>query len=339
MKKFHILALSAITAVGTLTVSCQGSAGSITPNASLKSEADTLSYAFGIQVAESGLSQYLQQLGVVQDTAMFRMSQMQRISAEADPAKKAVLEKELTNKIDSLNKANAENMIQFTKGLQESIGSDSKSKAAYYAGIQVGSQVNTVMIENFEKQVLVEPGQKVNKPALLAGLLSALKKEASVVPNATELIQQKAVSSQEKAQKLQEEELKKQYSSQIEAGDKFMAENKTKEGVVALPSGLQYKVVKEGTGAKPTANDKVKVFYKGSLPDGTVFETNEGGEPVAFGVSQVIKGWTEALQLMPAGSKWTLYIPYDLAYGAQQAGNITPFSNLVFDVELVSVEK
>lgn len=338
MKRFHIFALSAIVAVGALTVSCQGG-GSTTTKVPLKSEVDTLSYAFGYQVAENGLAQYLQQLGVIQDTAMFRMSQMQRISAEADAEKKAMLEKELTTRLDSLNKANARNLDMFFKGLQESTNSESKEKDAYYTGLQVGAQINSAMLVNLEKQILVDPELKANKQALLAGIMAHIKKEESLVPNASGLIQEKAMEGQEKARKLHEEELKKQYTSQIEAGNKFMEENKAKEGVVTLPSGLQYKVVKEGTGAKPTATDRVKVYYKGSLLDGTVFETNEGKDPVTFGVGQVIKGWTEALQLMPVGSKWTVYLPYDLAYGGQQAGNITPFSNLIFDIELLDIEK
>ena len=143
---------------------------------------------------------------------------------------------------------------------------------------------------------------------------------------------------QAKAQAREEEELKKANAGVIAEGEKFLAENKTKEGVVALPSGLQYKVVKEGTGAKPAAADMVKVNYKGTLLDGTVFDSNEGKEPITFNANRVIKGWTEALQLMPVGSKWILYIPYDLAYGAQGSGDrIKPFSTLIFEVELLEI--
>jgi FKBP-type peptidyl-prolyl cis-trans isomerase FklB len=124
-------------------------------------------------------------------------------------------------------------------------------------------------------------------------------------------------------------------------GEKFLAENKTKAGVVTLPSGMQYQVVKEGTGAKPTINDKVKTHYHGMLIDGTVFDSSvDRGEPISFPVSGVIKGWTEALQLMPVGSKWRLFIPADLAYGDRQAGpKIGPGSTLIFDVELLDIEK
>ena len=126
-----------------------------------------------------------------------------------------------------------------------------------------------------------------------------------------------------------------------EAGEKFLAENKTKPGVVTLPSGLQYLILKEGTGPKPTASDKVKTHYHGTLIDGTVFDSSvDRGQPISFPVGGVIKGWTEALQLMPAGSKWRLFIPADLAYGERQAGpKIGPNSTLIFDVELLDIEK
>ncbi len=122
--------------------------------------------------------------------------------------------------------------------------------------------------------------------------------------------------------------------------DAFLAENAKKDGVVALPSGLQYEVLVEGNGPKPTANDRVEVHYHGTLLDGTVFDSSvDRGEPATFGVSQVIKGWTEALQLMPQGSKWKLYIPADLAYGSRGSGKIGPMEMLIFEVELIKIVK
>lgn len=125
------------------------------------------------------------------------------------------------------------------------------------------------------------------------------------------------------------------------AGEKFLAANKTKPGVVTLPSGLQYEIVKAGDGPKPTLTDKVKCHYHGTLIDGTVFDSSvDRGQPIDFPVNGVIKGWVEALQLMPVGSKWKLFIPADLAYGDNQAGaKIAPGSTLVFDVELLEIVK
>ena len=126
----------------------------------------------------------------------------------------------------------------------------------------------------------------------------------------------------------------------LKIGREFLEENKKKEGVVALPSGLQYEILKEGTGPKPKATDKVKCHYHGTLINGKVFDSSvERGQPAVFGVNQVIKGWVEALQIMPVGSKWRLYIPSELAYGSQGAGSsIEPNSALIFDVELLGIE-
>ncbi len=123
-------------------------------------------------------------------------------------------------------------------------------------------------------------------------------------------------------------------------GEAFLAANKTKEGVVTLPSGLQYKILKAGTGEKPTLDDTVKCNYKGTLINGTEFDASDNhGGPAAFPVKGVIPGWTEALQLMPVGSKWQLFVPSNLAYGPQGPGDIGPNAALIFEVELVSIQK
>ncbi len=131
----------------------------------------------------------------------------------------------------------------------------------------------------------------------------------------------------------------KQQSIEVNT-EAFLAENKKKEGVIETASGLQYKVVTMGTGAKPSATDRVKVHYHGTLLDGTVFDSSvERGEPITFGLNQVIAGWTEGVQLMPIGSKFIFYIPSNLAYGDRAAGSIKPGSTLIFEVELLDIEK
>ena len=131
----------------------------------------------------------------------------------------------------------------------------------------------------------------------------------------------------------------KMNATNIEKRASFLEENKKKDNVITLPSGLQYEVLTEGTGKKAQATDQVKCHYEGTLIDGTLFDSSiKRGEPAVFGVNQVIPGWVEALQLMPEGSKWRLYIPSDLAYGARGAGEmIPPHSALFFDVELIQV--
>lgn len=164
--------------------------------------------------------------------------------------------------------------------------------------------------------------------------VSALK--AVLAGERTELTHaeaQKVVS--EHFQKLSEQA----YAKIKEEGEAFLAENAKKEGVVTLASGLQYQVLTEGTGKQPKATDRVQCHYEGTLIDGTVFDSSvKRGEPAVFGVTQVIAGWVEALQLMKEGAKWRLYIPYQMAYGEHGAGEmIPPYSALIFDVELIKV--
>ena len=133
---------------------------------------------------------------------------------------------------------------------------------------------------------------------------------------------------------------KQKEEQQKAAGRAFLEENAKQAGVVTLPSGLQYKVLTQGTGVVAKATDKVQVKYEGRLIDGTVFDSTDkhGGKPATFAPNQVIKGWTEALCMMPVGSKWQLYIPENLGYGSRAAGSIPPFSTLIFDVEVVGIE-
>lgn len=139
---------------------------------------------------------------------------------------------------------------------------------------------------------------------------------------------------------LQAKKMEAQYNDNKVAGQNFLAENAKKEGVIITASGLQYEVIKKGNGPLPKDTDKVKVHYHGTLVDGTVFDSSvDRGQPAEFGVTQVIKGWVEGLQLMPVGSKYKFYIPQELAYGSQSQGQIKPFSTLIFEVELLEIVK
>ena len=139
-------------------------------------------------------------------------------------------------------------------------------------------------------------------------------------------------------QQLQEDVSQKLAGANHKEGEAFLAANKSKEGVVTLPSGLQYKILQAGTGPKPAASDTVTVNYRGTFVNGTEFDSSyKRGQPISFQVSGVIKGWTEALQLMPVGSKWQLFIPSDLAYGDNGRPGIAPGATLIFEVELLSI--
>jgi FKBP-type peptidyl-prolyl cis-trans isomerase FklB len=145
---------------------------------------------------------------------------------------------------------------------------------------------------------------------------------------------------QNEVKKQQQEKAQQAGAANKTEGEAFLAANKSKDGVVTLPSGLQYKILTAGTGPKPAASDSVKCNYRGTLINGTEFDSSyKRGQPATFGVGQVIKGWTEALQLMPVGSKWQLFVPASLAYGERGAGaEIGPNSTLIFEVELLSIE-
>ncbi|NEM97838.1 FKBP-type peptidyl-prolyl cis-trans isomerase [Pontibacter burrus] len=184
------------------------------------------------------------------------------------------------------------------------------------------------MAGNLKKQ-----GIDVNADAFVKGMKEALEGKPSA-------LSQNEV--QEAMMQLQQEMGAKQGAAASEnqrAGEAFLAENKNKEGVKTLPSGLQYEVLNEGSGKSPSASDKVTTHYHGTLIDGTTFDSSyERGQPATFPVNGVIAGWTEALQLMKEGAKWRLYIPSNLAYGSQGAGDVIgPNSTLIFDVELISV--
>ncbi|MCI1282903.1 MAG: FKBP-type peptidyl-prolyl cis-trans isomerase [Prevotella sp.] len=140
-------------------------------------------------------------------------------------------------------------------------------------------------------------------------------------------------------EKKQQADAAEKFQSNKESGEKYLSENAKKDGVVTLPSGLQYQVLKEGNGKKPKATDKVRCHYEGMLVDGTLFDSSiQRGEPAVFGLNQVISGWTEGLQLMSEGAKYRFFIPYHLGYGERGAGQqIPPFSALIFDVELIDV--
>ena len=168
------------------------------------------------------------------------------------------------------------------------------------------------------------------KDALAGGKTRMTQQEAQAVLNEV----------QTEVKKEQQEKMQQAGTANKTEGEAFLAANKSKEGVVTLPSGLQYKILTAGTGPKPTASDSVVCNYRGTLINGTEFDSSyKRGQPATFGVGQVIKGWTEALQLMPVGSKWQLFIPANLAYGEQGAGGgqIGPNSTLVFEVELLSI--
>lgn len=337
MKKIFLSALL-LASISTSVVYAKKNKKDATPQAnpiSIQTANDSILYAYGVSLAEQGLEQYLMQLKVIADTTEVSSEYNNLIAGATDPKEKTRLGNELKAKLDSINISNTQNIEMLLKGISERLQA-SDQNFAYSKGLEVGDQLNRMTVE-FSKQVLGnDESAELNKEAILLGLTNAIKKQPLLIPNSNEMVQARINALQEK-----EQEAKKAASAEIIAkGDKFMAENATKKGVVTLPSGLQYKVITQGTGAIPTAGDRVKVNYHGTLIDGKVFDSSvDRGEPITFGVTQVIPGWTEALQMMPVGSKWILYVPYNLAYGDRDGGPIPAYSNLIFEVELLDIEK
>ena len=226
-------------------------------------------------------------------------------------------------------------MTDFLQGFNEMIekGNDPKVKA-YAAGMGIASRLKGQMLANMKNEFTSTP-DSIESAMVFRGFTDALKNDTTHFSTGKAEVVFK--DKRESNMKAKDELL---YGANREAGRKFLAENAKKDSVVTLPSGLQYKVLVKGEGAVPKSSDRVEVNYEGRLVDGTVFDSSSkhGAKPAVFSPSQVIKGWTEALTMMPVGSKWQLYIPYELAYGERNMGQIKPFSALVFDVELVGIK-
>ena len=284
------------------------SCGNSTPKANLKSDIDTMSYAMGLSQSQ-GLKEFL----------VDRMS------------------------IDTTY------MNDFIKGLNDGANAgDDKKKAAYYAGIQIGQQISNQMIVGINREAFGEDSTKtISLKNFMAGFVAGTTGKDQKMT-----VEQAQVTAQTKLQDIKKETAMKEFGPNKEAGEKFLAENgkktdvKTMEVTIDNPDGtktksfIQYKVLKEGSGAMPKDTSMVKVHYEGKTIDGEVFDSSyKNGKPVDLRTNQVIKGFTQALVHMPVGSTWEVYIPQDLAYGERQAGKIKPFSTLIFKIELLGINK
>ena len=227
-------------------------------------------------------------------------------------------------------------MSDFVRGLREGIRSvgDPKQKA-YMVGLDIARQVNERMLPGISEEFKDSPDSIISD-LLCRGFIDAIEGDSTVF---TYDAADKFFTEKRALDKIAKEN--KLYGPNREAGEQFLKENAKKDSVIVLPSGLQYKVLVKGNGEVPQEDQKVQVNYEGRLIDGTVFDASarHGDKPSEFKPNQVIKGWTEALTMMPVGSKWQLFIPYYLAYGNRSAGEIKPYSTLIFDVELVGIVK
>ena len=229
-------------------------------------------------------------------------------------------------------------MDDFIKGLNEGANAgDDKKKAAYYAGIQIGQQISNQMMKGINHELFGEDSTKtISLKNFMAGFISGTTGKGGLMT-----VDSAAQVAQDMMRRIKAKNMEKEFGPNKKAGEDFLKENAKKEGVKVLESGVQYKVIKEGTGALPKDTSLVKVHYEGRTLDGQVFDSSyKRGNPADFRANQVIKGWTEALVHMPAGSVWEVYIPQELAYGERQQGaDIKPFSMLIFKIELLEVDK
>ena len=230
-------------------------------------------------------------------------------------------------------------MDEFIKGLNDGANAgDDKKKSAYYAGIQIGQQIANQMIKGINTEVYGQDSTKsISLKNFMAGFIAGTTGKTGDVKMT---IAQAQMIAQTKMMLIKSKNMAKQYGPYKAAGEKWLAVNKTKPGVKTLPSGVQYKVIKVGNGPLPKDTSTVQVNYEGRTIDGKVFDSSyKRGQPITLRANQVIKGWTEALVHMPAGSIWEVYIPQNLAYGDREQGQIKTVSTLIFKIDLLSAGK
>jgi FKBP-type peptidyl-prolyl cis-trans isomerase FkpA len=286
MKKISVLFVAVLALMMGLT-SCDNQ-----KSAKLKTQLDSINYAFGVMNGPSVKMGYL----------------------NGDSTSKAV--------------------EAFLKGFEEGSSSNDKYITQYMSGLNIGASLKKQAKAGF----LNDSTMPMNLKLIKAGLLAGIKGKGKMRPEQAEIYFRSFMEKkQSELQKKESEKKAKLFSKNIETGKKFLEENKKNPNVKTTASGLQYEIIKAGTGPTPKATDAIKVNYKGTLIDGTVFDSSK--EPATMTVGQGIKGWVEALQMMPVGSKWNIYIPAELAYQDQERGPIKPYSTLIFEVELLSIEK
>ncbi|MCI7398833.1 MAG: FKBP-type peptidyl-prolyl cis-trans isomerase [Prevotella sp.] len=228
-------------------------------------------------------------------------------------------------------------MKEFIKGLNEGANAgDDKKKAAYYAGIQIGQQISNQMVMGINHEVFGDDSTKtISLKNFMAGFVSGVTGKNGIMT-----VQEAGMMAQTKMQQLKAKTMEAKYGDNKKKGEEFMAANKSKEGIKTLPSGVQYKVIKEGNGPIPADTSMVSCNYEGRTIDGKVFDSSyKRNQPLKLRCNQTIKGWTDAMVHMPVGSVWEVYIPQELAYGEREQGDIKPFSVLIFKIELLGIEK
>jgi len=287
MKKINIFMTVALIAAIAFS-SCDSNKTSLP---TLKTQIDSLNYAFGIANGDGIKNYYI----------------------KGDSAKKSI----------------ATLMAGIKEGMKGKVEKENTEL------VDLGNKIGSSLKDQKKSGLMGDSTLKVDIKLIKQGLVNGMKgSKIQMNPQQAQEYLQKTMST------LQDKKMERLYGVNKTAGEKFLADNAKKPGVITTASGLQYEVIKKGNGPLPSDTSKVKVNYHGTLIDGTVFDSSvDRKEPIVFKANQVIKGWTEALKLMPVGSKYKLYIPQELAYANREQGKIKPFSALIFEVELISIEK
>ncbi|MDE5788269.1 MAG: FKBP-type peptidyl-prolyl cis-trans isomerase [Bacteroidaceae bacterium] len=228
-------------------------------------------------------------------------------------------------------------MNEFIKGLNEGVNAgDDQKKSAYYIGVQIGQQISQQMIKGINYEIFGEDStQTISLKNFMAGFVCGTLQEDGIMT-----MDEANLYAREKQSEIKAEQMAKLYGPWKEENEAFMSKLAKKAGVQKLDNGVYYEIIEEGNGEIPADTSRVKVHYEGRLINDTIFDSSyRRNEPTTFRCNQVIPGWTNALTHMPAGSKWKVYIPQEQAYGDREAGQIKPFSALVFTIELLSIEK
>lgn len=291
----------------------------------LKNKMDSVAYALGQSInGQQRLMYYLQHEGDMKDT-----TELSNRLMTAKNEGNTNLAKELKKELEQAIKSNEEKLNSFLKGFEGALNSTDAVQDIYHLGATIGKSISTSM-QAMEKDKF--DGSSFDKKVLFESLKSSITGKKSMIEDYDSYLNS--------ATNPTPEDTKAKHAQRIEEEAKFFADNLQKEGVVELPSGVQYSIIQEGTGMRPSISDQVEVHYEGKLVDGTIFDSSyQRGEPITLGLQQVIKGWTEVLKIMPEGSKWKVYIPYDMGYGEMDMGQIPPYSNLIFDIELIKIVK
>lgn len=228
-------------------------------------------------------------------------------------------------------------MDEFIKGLNEGANAgDDKKRTAYYTGIQIGQQISQQMMKGINYEIFGEDStQTISLKNFMAGFVSGTLGEGGLMT-----VEEAQATARTKEMEIKKAQMEKMYGPWKQENEEYMAKIAKQEGLSQLENGVYYEVIEEGKGEVPADTSRVKVHYEGRLINDTIFDSSyKRNEPTTFRCNQVIPGWTNALTHMPVGSKWKVYIPQDQAYGEREAGQIKPFSTLVFTIELLSIEK